>query len=69
MSAYVGVEGESRYKLSGDPISIPASSTDTEREAAMGNKENIGTTFNIFLFLYQLHQWTIKTENWISILG
>ena len=68
MSACVGVEGESRYKLSGDPISIPASSTDTERDAAMGNKENIGT-FNILLFLYQLHQWTIKTENWISILG
>ena len=42
-------------KLSGDPISIPASSTDTERDAAMGNKENIGT-FNILLFLYQLHQ-------------
>ena len=55
LSAYVGVEGESRYKLSGDSISIPASSTDTERDAAMGNKENIGT-FNILLFLYQLHQ-------------
>ena len=37
----IEVEGESRYKLSGDPISIPASSTDTEKDAAMGNKENI----------------------------